>query len=127
MRKFTGIGRLGRDPELRTTRSGTSVCSVDVAYDDGWGDRKTTMWIKTVAFGKLAENFERFCHKGSEIYADGRLETDEWTDREGNIRETLKVTANDLRFLGPKPSDNSGYDKHSTKADSGPGNDDVPF
>ena len=121
MRKFAGIGNLGRDPELRSTKSGTAVCSASAAFEDGWGENKTTMWLKVVAWGKMAENFEQFCQKGSQIYVDGRLEQESWKDRDGNSRESLKVTASTLEFLGPK-ADNSdrGYQTPSE-------GEDVPF
>ena len=126
MRKFTGIGRLGRDPELKQTRGGTSVSSVSVAFDDGYGDRKSTLWIKLEFWGKQAENFCRFLSKGDQIYAEGRLDIEEWKDRDGKDRFTMKVTGSRFEFFGGKKtdSDSGGYQDDNR---SRGGNDDIPF
>lgn len=98
------VGNLGRDPELRTTNSGTPVCQISLATserrkdrDGNWSDH--TEWHRVVAFGRSAENVARFCRKGKQIYVEGRISTREWQDKDGNRRWTTEVVADNIRFL----------------------------
>ncbi len=81
------IGRLGRDPEMRYTGSGSPVCNFSLATDESYTDKsgqrqKKTEWHNIVAWGKLAENCAKLLSKGSLCYVEGRLQTREWNDRE---------------------------------------------
>jgi len=98
------IGNLGKDPELRTTGGGTSVCTLNIATterrkdrDGNWSDQ--TEWHSVVTFGKTAENVHRYCKKGKQIFVEGRLQTRKWQDKEGKDRWTTEVIADDIRFL----------------------------
>ncbi len=106
--KVTLIGNLGADPEVRSTPSGITVCSLRVATsrrrkgDNGeWTDE--TEWHSAVCFGKTAENVGKFMKKGRQVYIDGRLQTRKWQDREGTDRWSTEVVANEVRFLGKAP------------------------
>ena len=102
------IGRLGRDPEVRTTGSGTAVANFTMATDEGYRDKTTgewqkrTEWHRIVAWAKLAEQCSNLLSKGKLCYIEGRLQTREWNDREGNKRVTTEIVANVMRVLTPK-------------------------
>jgi len=98
------IGHLGQDPELRYTGDGTAVCNLQIATDDTWtsgGEQKSkTEWHAVVAWEGLAEAVAEHLSKGERLYVEGRLETREWEDRDGNERETTKIHADEMIFLG---------------------------
>jgi single-strand DNA-binding protein len=106
------VGRLGRDPETRFTGGGQAVANFSVATDHSYKDRngerqKKTEWHKIVAWGKLAEIVQKYLKKGSLIYIEGRIETREWQDKEGQKRYSTEIIANEMRMLGGR-SDGSG-------------------
>ena len=124
------VGRLGRDPELRYTGSGTAVSSFSVATDDSWtdksGDRQTrTEWHNVVAWSRLAEICGQYLNKGKLVYIEGRLQTREWEDRDGNRRWTTEIVASEMKMLsGPRDQDS---DRMSGPAPSPPvGNEQKP-
>ena len=101
------IGRLGRDPEMRHTGGGSPVCNfslaTDASYTDKAGQRqKKTEWHHIVAWGKLAENCSKLLSKGKLAYVEGRLQTREWNDRDGNKRRTTEIVINRMRVLTPR-------------------------
>lgn len=108
LNRWTGIGRLGRDPETRYTPSGGAVCSFSIACGSRWKDKNSgeqqekTEWVNITAFGKLGEICEKYLAKGSQIYIEGRLQTDKWQDKEGKDRYTTKVIAERMQMLGGK-------------------------
>ena len=98
------IGNLGQDPELRSTASGTSVCTLRVATTDRRKDRDGnwsdfTEWHSVVVFGKQAENASRYLAKGRQVYVEGRIQTRKWQDRNGNDRYSTEIVCDNLRFL----------------------------
>ena len=109
------IGRLGRDPELRYTQSGTAVCSLNVATDESYKDRdgnkvERTEWHRISCFQKQAENCANFLAKGSLIYVEGSLTTRKWQDQRGQDRYTTEIKAERVQFLDRK-GDNQGADQ----------------
>ena len=106
------LGRVGTDPELRQTRSGTAVCRLRMATDrrNGNGDAQTD-WHNLVVWGKTAEAVAEYVHKGDRIYASGRLGYDEWEDQDGQRRQTTEVHANEVVFLDSRNS-NGRRDNH---------------
>ena len=101
------IGRLGRDPEMRYTGGGTPVCNFTLATDESFRDRsgerqKRTEWHRIVAWAKLAEQCSQLLSKGKLAYVEGRLQTREWDDRDGNKRRTTEIVINRMRILTPK-------------------------
>jgi single-strand DNA-binding protein len=99
------IGRLGRDPETRFTSSGQAVANFSIATDESYKDRngerqKRTEWHRLVVWGKQAEVVQKFLKKGSQAYFEGRLQTREWQDKEGQKKTTTEVVVTDFRFLG---------------------------
>jgi single-strand DNA-binding protein len=101
------IGRLGRDPDLRYTPQGTTVCNLSIATSEKWQDnagesQERTEWHKVTAFGKTAENCGQYLAKGSQVYVEGRLQTDKWEDEDGIERYTTKIIASRVLFLSPR-------------------------
>jgi len=99
MNTWSGIGRLGRDPEVRNTGSGKSVTNFAIAVDYGFGERKQTSWIPIVAWEKTAELAAQYLVKGSQVAVEGRLQQRTWEDKNGNKQSVLEVVANRLDFL----------------------------
>lgn len=83
-------GRLGRDPQIRTTSKGTAVASFSVACDRMYNDKKLTDWINVVAWGKLAEAMGNLVRKGDEVLVQGRMGTRKYTAKDGSDRYILK-------------------------------------
>jgi single-strand DNA-binding protein len=104
--KLIVVGNLTRDPELRYTPQGTPVCTVNVASNDRQRDPKTKEYVDTPTFfrgtvwGQRAETVAQHFEKGSEIYLEGKLRPEEWTDREGRPRTTLGIQVSDFNFTG---------------------------
>lgn len=120
-------GRLGRDPESRTTQSGTTVCTLSVATDEREKDRdgnwvKRPEWHRVVCFGKVAENVARYLEKGRQLSVQGRLRTNKWQDRDGVDRWTTEILAHHIEFLGG--GNNSGNGGNDRRDDRGRGRDD---
>lgn len=103
------IGRLGKDPELKTTQSGKSVCSFSLAVKGMKPDEVD--WIRIVAWEKTAEVIAAHCAKGREVAIEGRISVRKWEDTEGNNRESVEVVVNRFHFIGPKPEDGAGAAK----------------
>ena len=103
--RVTLIGNLGRDPELRYTQSGQAVTNFSVATNEKWKDKdgqlqERTEWHRINVWGKSAENCAQYLSKGRSVYIEGRLQTRDWEDREGNKRQTTEVVAQRVQFLG---------------------------
>lgn len=102
------IGRLGQDPEIRYTASGTAVSNMSVATnhsikrDDKWEEQ--TEWHRVIAWGRTAEVCGEYLRKGSQVYISGRLQTRSWEDKEGVKRWATEIVVQDVIFL----SDNQG-------------------
>jgi single-strand DNA-binding protein len=123
------IGNLGRDPELRFTQDGTPVANFTVAVNESWrsrgGDqRERTEWFRVVAWNQLAEIANQYLRTGSKVFIEGRLQTREWQDREGNDRTTTELVVRDMIMLGGRddsdspPADDGGYDQRQGRDDN---------
>jgi len=111
--KVIVVGNLGRDPELRYTPSGQPVASFSVATNERWNDRdgkpqERTEWHRIVVWGKQAENCANYLAKGRSVYIEGRLQTREWEDKEGQKRQTTEIVAQTVQFLGGRDGAGSG-------------------
>jgi single-strand DNA-binding protein len=101
------VGRLGKDPETKYTSGGQALANFSMATDHTYKDRngerqKRTEWHRIKVWGKLAEIVQQYLRKGSLIYIEGRIETREWQDKEGQKRYTTEIVANEMRMLGGK-------------------------
>ncbi|MGO9179614.1 MAG: single-stranded DNA-binding protein [Candidatus Limnocylindrales bacterium] len=104
------IGNLGRDPEMRYTPSGQAVTQFTVAVNRNFkganGDwQEETEWFRVVAWGPLAERAAEYLRKGRKVYVEGRLQTRQWEDREGQKRSTTELVAQTVTALDPRPRD----------------------
>lgn len=98
------IGNLGAAPELRYTQSGTPVANFRLATNERWKDKDgnvqdRTEWHRVTVYGKQAENCERYLDKGRQVYVEGRIQTRDWEDRDGNKRYTTEIVAQTVQFL----------------------------
>jgi len=105
------VGYLGKDPELRYTPQGMAVCNFSIATTEKRKEARTgesqdvTTWFKVTLWGKKAEVANQYLSKGKQVYLEGTLRQEEWTDREGARRTSLVVNATDMQFLGTKGDD----------------------
>ena len=138
------IGNLGKDPELRYTQSGQAVANFNIATTERFGGRdgaevqERTEWHRIVTWGKTAENCAQYLSKGRSVYIEGRLQTRDWEDKEGNKRYTTEITALRVQFLGSREgggggAGNAGGGPRGGSPGPGPGPegpppaDDIPF
>src|ERR1700679_1973305 len=99
------VGRLGRDPETRFTGGGQAVANFSLATDETYKDKngerqKRTEWHKITVWGKQAEIAQQYLKKGSLAYVEGRIQTREWQDKEGQKRTSYDIVASNFRLLG---------------------------
>ena len=99
------VGRLGRDPETRYTSSGQAVCNFSLATDESFKDKsgerqKRTEWHKIVLWGKQAEVAQQYLKKGSQVYIEGRIQSRQWDDNQGQKRTSYEIVGTAMRFLG---------------------------
>ncbi|TVQ78136.1 MAG: single-stranded DNA-binding protein [Bradymonadales bacterium] len=112
------VGRLGADPEIRFTGSGAAVANFNIATSENWTDKEgqkqeRTEWHRIVVWGKQAENCAQYLSKGRQAYIEGRLQTRQWDDKDGNKRYTTEVVANTVQFL-----DKAGDSRSTSNMDS---------
>jgi single-strand DNA-binding protein len=99
------VGRLGRDPEIRYTSGGQAVANFSMATDESFKDRngvqqKRTEWHRIVAWAQKAEFAQKYLKKGSLIYIEGKIQSREWQDKEGQKKTSYEIIASDFRFIG---------------------------
>ncbi len=100
------VGRLGNDPDVRYTASGSAVTTISVATSESWKDRNTgqqqerTEWHRVVFFGRLAEIAGQYLKKGSQVYVEGSLRTNKYTDKNGIERYSTDINANEMQMIG---------------------------
>ncbi len=142
------VGHQGQDPEMRYTSSGTPVTNFSVATNERWnnqnGERQErTEWHKIVTWSKLAEISNQYLTKGQLVFIEGRIQTREWDDRDGNKRRTTEIIASDMRMMTPRGTNGhrqeeplempagetapEGEKAKGEKMDVGMTEDDIPF
>jgi len=134
------VGRLGNDPEVRYTPSGSAVAKFSVATSEEWKDKTTgekkerTEWHRITAWGKLGEICGEYLSKGRQVYVEGRLQTSSYDDKEGVKRYSTEIVASDVQFLGSKESGggrSAGGNTPPRESFGGqgapPADDDIPF
>ena len=144
--KVIVVGNLGADPEVRYTGGGTAVCSLSIATSEQWTDKQSgekqerTEWHRVKLFGKLAEIAGEYLKKGRQVYIEGSLRTDKYTDKQGVEKYSTDIIASEMQMLGgneggqssgkprqerqaPAPRDASNGDRASGGFDD----DDIPF
>ena len=129
------IGRLGADPETKYTASGAAITNLSVATSERWKDKQTgenqerTEWHRVAFFGRLAEIAGEYLHKGSQVFIEGRLQTDKWQDKDGNDRYTTKIVGSGMNMLGGKGDATAPQPapKAAAAAEADEGQEDIPF
>ena len=136
------LGNLGANPELRSTQSGQAVCELRIATNDVWTDKsgqkqERTEWHRVVVWGRSAENVAKYMTKGRSMYVEGRLQTREWNDKDGNKRYTTEIVADRVQFIGGARDGGSGggrfdgppppNDADAPSGDSSFSDDEIPF
>lgn len=101
--QITLLGRLGNSPEMRYTPAGKAVASFSLAVDKGYGDKKTTLWARVTVWEQQAENCAKYLSKGATVLVLGEVEEPRtWTDKQGNTRASLEITARTVKFIDSK-------------------------
>ncbi len=132
------IGNLGNDPEVRYLPSGQPVANFNIATTEKWTGKdgnpgEKTEWHRIVVFGKQAENCKEYLKKGRQVYVEGRLQTREWDNKEGQKQRTTEIIANTVQFLGSGSGRNRTEDTGTSLAGNtepsilGNNEDDIPF
>jgi single-strand DNA-binding protein len=139
-------GNLTRDPELRSTNSGTSVCGLRIAVNTRRKDPSTGDWtdkanyFDVTVWGAQGENCAQYLQKGRPVAVDGRLEWREWQDQSGNKRQSVDIIADSVQFLGSREGGENGGrftpqsdvpadtgDFQQAPVSTGGSDDDIPF
>lgn len=133
------VGRLGADPEVKAVGSGSTVCRLNLATSETWlkdgQKQERTEWHRVVVWGKLAEICGKHLSKGRQVYVEGKLQTRDWEDQQGQKRYTTEIVANTVQFLGAAASgerrSNAGGDDYGNQ-DFGPepsfdSSEEIPF
>lgn len=118
------VGRLGKDPETKTLGAGQTVTNLTVATSENWtgkdgSKQEKTEWHKITVWGKLAEICGKHLSKGRQVYVEGRLQTRQWEDQQGQKRYSTEIVASTVQFLGAGNGEKS--------ANTGSGKDDFNF
>lgn len=106
------IGRLGSDPEISQSKNGKSVARFSIAVSEKWTDDygnrvERTEWVNISAFGGLADVIAKYLTKGSQVFISGKMQTREYTDKNGIERKAVSIIADNMQMLGSRPQ-NSG-------------------
>lgn len=104
------VGTLGKDAEVRYTQSGAAITSISLATNEKWKDKngddqERTEWHRVTFFGKLAEIAGEYLKKGGQVYIEGKIRTEKYTDKEGIERYSTDIIADELQMLGGGPRD----------------------
>ena len=130
------VGRLGKDPEIKYTPSGTAIANFTMATSENYKDKdgqkqERTEWHRIVAFGKLAEICGEYLAKGKQVYIEGRIQTRSWDDKDGNKKYMTEIVANTMQMLGKADEAAKGSTElpHDAGSASEPAviEEDVPF
>lgn len=126
------VGNLGRDAELRYTPGGAAVATLNLATTEVWNDRNNqrqekTEWHRVVLWGKQAESLQEYLTKGKQIFVEGRLQTRQWDDKDGNKRYTTEIKADRITLLGGGSGRGGGGAERGGGASMGGGMDEPPM
>ena len=145
------IGNLTRDPELKATPSGTSVCSLRIAVNDQVKDQASGEWVEKAnyftvdVFGRQAETCAQYLSRGRQVAVSGRLRWRQWETQDGQKREAVSIAADRVQFIGPREGGGGGYQQPAAQrqnaapvfnnegldappaGDFAEGDDDIPF
>ena len=126
------VGHLGADPELRHTQSGTAVATFRIAtterYNDRSGERQErTEWHRVVAWAKLAEICNTYLKKGKQVYIEGRIQTRQWEDKDGQKRYTTEIRCQRFVMLGGRGEGAQTASEPEMPPDPAYNDENIPF
>ena len=126
------VGNLGRDAELRYTPGGAAVATLNLATTEVWNDKSNqrqekTEWHRIVLWGKTAESLQEYLTKGKQIYVEGRLQTRQWDDKDGNKKYTTEIKADRITLLGGGGARSGGGVERSGGSQMAGGMDEPPM
>jgi single-strand DNA-binding protein len=109
LNKVMLLGRLGQEPELKYTPSGSAVCNFSLATTESWSDKsgqkqERTEWHRIVVWGKLGELCNQYLSKGRQAFVEGTLQTRSWEGKDGQKRYTTEINAKNVQFIGGQAS-----------------------
>jgi len=134
------LGHVGKDPDIRYSKSGTAVANFSIATTERWKDKNTgekqerTEWHRCTAWGRSAEVIGEYVKKGSPLFVAGKLQTRKWQDKEGVDRYTTEIVVDEFQLLGSRGGGDQQEDaRPATSAAQKPAasqqdfDDDIPF
>ena len=132
LNKVMLIGRLGSDPEIKYTQSGSPIANLRIATDESYTDRngtrqERTEWHTAIAFQRTAEICQQYLHKGSLVYIEGKLQTRKWQDKNGQDRYSTEIQCQRLQMLERRQEGNAPAQQPAQQAHEEPGWEEVPF
>jgi len=118
------VGRLGADPEVKAVGQGSTVTRLNIATSENWMGKdgqkqERTEWHRVVVWGKLAEICGKHLSKGRQVYVEGRLQTRQWEDQQGQKKYTTEIVANTVQFLGSAGGERSADNNKGSTASGG--------
>lgn len=121
-------GRLTADPEVKQVNGGVEVCKFRVAWSEKYNNSERKLFINCTAWRSTAAFLGKYFHKGQEVIVEGRLETNEWKDRDGNNRSAIEMQADRVQFCGPKATADAPVEPGESFTDlPDTDDDDLPF
>ena len=126
------VGNVGADPEVRTLESGTKVARVRLATTERIYNRQTqeskdyTEWHTVILWGGLADVADKYVRKGSQLYVEGRIRSNKWTDKDGVERTTVEIVAGDMKLLGRRGDAPAAAPMSAPRTDAAPAQPAVP-
>lgn len=127
LNKVMLIGRVGADPDYRSTQSGVAVTRFSMATSKKVKQENMTEWHKVVFFKDKADLVAKYCKKGDLIHVEGEIKTNHWEDKEGNKRSSVEIICHSVVFLGSREGQsNSFHSKNNPESDPDL-EDDIPF
>ncbi|MBR5957069.1 MAG: single-stranded DNA-binding protein [Salinivirgaceae bacterium] len=105
------VGNVGGDPDVRTLENNVKVATISLATSERYTDsnkqkQERTTWHRVVLWRNLAEVVEKYVHKGSQLYIEGRISNRQYKDKDGNDRYATEIVANDMKLLGKRDDGN---------------------
>lgn len=128
------VGNLGQDPEVRYATSGSAICTLSIATSESWKDKdgqqqERTEWHRCKAFGKLAEICGEYLKKGRQVYVEGALRTEKYTDKAGVEKYSTDIIISEMQMLGGNPNESGGQrtERPQRGQQADPAESDDPF
>lgn len=121
------VGNLGSDPEMRSTGSGTTICTFSLATSESWTDKQSgekqerTEWHRIKIFGRLGEIAGEYLKKGRQVYIEGSIRTDKFTGKDGVEKYFTDIIANEMQMLGSNEGGGGGGNYQRERPQSGGG------